>query len=657
MPIAVIVVMAVIVLAGVFIILNGSKPQREQKASQEKFFQKAYKFLSSNFLSSGQIIKIYSSLASLSIYSKSELQTLSTKYFCLSAGISVGLIAAAIFLFADTVSILIAIAFAVLVNTTMVTKQIDKTNLQVYKALKYSLASIRQEYMKLGSIPDALGEADIHPLLRKPMEEIHAILTSTNSELRLMKFYESSPFRSLQTFAGICYNINNSGDGKDEFGQSNFINALTMLTSDVNSEITRLITLKTRFGIIEYLSFVPIFAMNFVESYFEGIMPGTAMIYNGMLGYLGRVITLLSCIVSYLIITQINSAAPIKEDDRVPFSIKMLQNPDIYSFIWTISPKNAKRRMLDRKIKASLSRKSPEHIYAEKIVYSIVAFIGSIVVAVSVVSLGRDFTINSTQQLSLVATDEMGAYTKEQILEMDYAYFNLEHPPTKLEDQLTFVKGYMPSLTDMQAQEQIKRMDDKKNMMANAYFHWYYMLICIAVSCGAWFIPEGTLTLRKFLVATEAEDDFLQLQTLMAILMNTNADTIDALWQLTEHSRIHKDMLMYAYHSYPSNPEKEIIRLQSKTPIIDFKRFLGKLTLTISDLSLAEAYSDLKIERDHMIRTREIQIYATIDKKRGLCGPISLVPLGCLVIFELLIPLGYLGIKEFMSALDSMGNM
>ena len=128
MPIAVIVVMAVIVLAGVFIILNGSKPQREQKASQEKFFQKAYKFLSSNFLSSGQIIKIYSSLASLSIYSKSELQTLSTKYFCLSAGISVGLIAAAIFLFADTVSILIAIAFAVLVNTTMVTKQIDKTN-------------------------------------------------------------------------------------------------------------------------------------------------------------------------------------------------------------------------------------------------------------------------------------------------------------------------------------------------------------------------------------------------------------------------------------------------------------------------------------------------------------------------------------------------
>ena len=43
-------------------------------------------------------------------------------------------------------------------------------------------------------------------------------------------------------------------------------NALSMLTSDINSEIERLTTLKTRFGIIEYLAFVPIFAMNFIES-------------------------------------------------------------------------------------------------------------------------------------------------------------------------------------------------------------------------------------------------------------------------------------------------------------------------------------------------------------------------------------------------------
>ena len=156
------------------------------------------------------------------------------------------------------------------------------------------------------------------------------------------------------------------------------------------------------------------------------------------------------------------------------------------------------------------------------------------------------------------------------------------------------------------------------------------------------------------MVKTEAEDDFLQLQTLVSILMNTDMDTMETLYQLMQNSRIHKDMLAYCYHSYPANPEMELTRLQSKTPIIEFKRFIGKLKLTIYDLDLREAFSDLLIEREHILRLREMSLEATINKKRGLCGPLSLTPMGAMVIGELLIPLGYLGILEFMNALSMM---
>ena len=137
--------------------------------------------------------------------------------------------------------------------------------------------------------------------------------------------------------------------------------------------------------------------------------------------------------------------------------------------------------------------------------------------------------------------------------------------------------------------------------------------------------------------------------------MTTDMDTLDILYELSQQSRIHKDMLTYCYHSYPANPQKELVRLQSKTPLVEFKRFISKLELTISDLSLQEAFSDLIIEREQIMRIREITIQATIDKKRGLCGPLSLTPLGCMVVGELLIPLGYLGYREFMNALSSMG--
>ena len=653
-PIPVIIIMVAILGAGVFIIITGNKPKKEQDIAKQKLYKKAYKFFSGFFLTQGQIIKISSRLAALSIYSQSELQMLATKYLMLTDSITIGLIVASILLFKDTISVLICIAFATLVNNILVTKQIDKVNLKVYKALKHCVSAIRQEYLRLGSVPEAIAEADIHPLLRKPFDEIYTILTSANGELKLLKFYESNPFRSLQTLAGICYNINNSGDDKDEYGQSNFVQALTMLTSEINGEIQRLVTLKTKFGIIEYLPFVPIFAMSFIESYFIGIMPGTALIYNGIIGYFCRIVTLLSCIICYSVVANINSAAPIKEDDRTAWTVSALKNPLFKQFIYNIIPKNASGRKVERRLKAALSRKTLENLYAEKVAWSIVAFIVAIVAAMSMISLGRDFTMNSTQQLSLVATDEMAQYTSEQILELDYSYFNRDHEWSDEEFQDT-IKAYMPSLTDLQVIDQMKRIRDKEASLEVAYFHWYYMLIIIAVTVIAWFGPNMLILIRKFLVQTEAEDDFLQLQTLMAILMNMNIDTLDALWQMTQHSRIHKNMLMYCYHSFPSNPEKELVRLQSKTPLIEFKRFIGKLQLTISDLSLAEAYSDLKIERDHMIRVREIAMYATIDKKRGLCGPISLTPLGFCVIGELLIPLGYLGIKEFMNALSSMG--
>lgn len=655
-PIPLIIAIVGILAAGIMIVLNGNKPVKEKKAAEEKRYKKMYQFFSNFFLTSGKISKITARISALSIYNRAEMQQLAIKYFLMSTGVSLGIIVAGIALYSDTVAILICVAFAVVINDILVTKQVDKVNIKVYYALKHTISAIRQEYLRLGSVPEAIAEADIHPLLRRPFDEIYQILTSANGELRLLKFYESSPFRSLQTFAGVCYNINNSGDDKDEYGQSNFVQALTMLNSDINSELERLTTMKTKFGVIEYLTMVPIFVMNFIESYFAGIMPGTALIYGGPIGYLCRTITLLACIGCYSIIANINSPASVKEDDRKPWIQNMLKNDSFHQFIYNISPKNAKRRRVERSLKNALSKKSVEHLYTEKFITAAAVLVIAIIATASIVSLGRQFTLTTTQQLSLTSDSSMDEYSKEDILSLDYAYLGRDHNWTDEEFQ-TYIKSAMPNLTDLQVQDQISRLKSKESSLEAAYFHWYYMIICIVICVISWWAPDALLMLRAFLVQTEAEDDFLQLQTLMAILMNMDLDTLDAIWQLCQNSRIHKDMLIYCYHSYPSNPDKELTRLQSKTPIIDFKRFIGKLKLTISDLSLAEAYSDLRIERDHMIRVREVAMYATIDKKRTFCGPISLVPIGCVVIGELLIPLGYLGIKEFMSALSSMNSL
>ena len=654
-PIPLIIVMVTIVLFGVLIVIYGSKPKKEQGAAQERLFRKMYETLSTFFLTSGRMQKIIDQLSALSIYNRKEMQQIAVKYFLMSSSISIILVVAGIILFNDTISILVCITFAIMINTIMIDKQVEKVNMRVYQALKHSISSIRQEYLRLGSVPEAVAEADIPALLQRPFDNIYSILTSADGELQLLKFYESSPFRALQTLAGICYNINNSGDDKDEYGQSNFVQALTMLSSDVNSEIERLTMMKQRFGIIEYLTVVPIFCMNFIESYFIDTMPGTALIYNGLIGYLSRTVTLILCATCYTIVARINSATSVKEDDRSPWEKKLLEKPGFRQFIYNIEPKNAKKRRLELKLKKALSQKGPEHIYTEKVVISVISFAFAVIAMLSIVDMARDYYLNSTDQLSLVADESMDAYSKEDILTLDNEYLNRTY---EWDDEVfkETIKGYMPSLSDMQILDQMSRIRNKEASLETAYFHWYYMVICILICVLCWFIPDAQLKMRILLVKTEAEDDFLQLQTLMAILMNMNIDTLDALWQMCQHSRIHKDMLLYCYHSYPSNPELELARLKSKTPIIEFQRFLGKLQLTISDLSLAEAYSDLRIERDHMLRIREMSMIATINKKRKICGPISMTPFIMLVLGEFLIPIGYLGVKEFTKALGSMGG-
>lgn len=693
MTTAIIIIAVVAVLAvAVFLIINGNKPKSEQAKTQKEIYRKGYKFLSRNFITQGSIRKIYSKLSNLCVYKREELYVLTLQYWAMSWGVSAVLIIFAVIVFSDVISILMCIAFALLLNTTIIDKQLDKQYFNVLYSTSKALGAIREEYMKSNSVVEAINDAPIDDILKKPFDDIYSILTSTDADLKLQEFYAATPFRTLQTLVGICYNINNQGDTRDSKGNSNFINALTTLSTDVNSEITKITMQKKKFGMIEYLPFVPIIASSFLQGYFTGIMPGTALIYGGPIGYICRTITILAAIVCYTVITRINTTTPVKEDDRVIWAVNALTKDNIRKFIDDIKPKNSKALKYKRKIKDALSRQSIEELYVQKVAFGAVAFVFALITCFSVIQMGSDYVRNSTQQLSLVATNEMDAFSKESILMLDEKYMaqrlalqpdktllqeigdvvvsikdllglngkksvteeKVKYPDLSEDAIKSMVSGYMPGLSDLQVIEQVKRLQDKFETVMNTKFHWWLVWVCALFGMIGWKAPDIMLAFRKLMVKTDAEDDFLQLQTLVSIFMTTDMDTLDILYELSQQSRIHKDMLTYCYHSYPANPELELTRLQSKTPLTEFKRFIGKLKLTISDLSMSEAFADLIIEREQIMRIREITIQATIDKKRGLCGPLSLTPLGCMVIGDLLVPLGYLGYKEFMNAMTMM---
>lgn len=651
-----IIAMLVLLAVGVYLVWMNKGDKTSQKirqAKQMKFYRRLYRFFSNFFITQGYLASIYRKVANLSIYRKEEIQVLAVKYLLVSWGGGLALIVSSFLLFKDFLTVLLCIFLAVFFTTILVDKQLDKVNFKVMKAFSLYLSSVRQEYLKSNSVVEALNDADCPTIIKKPMEEIAQILISNNAELRLQEFCDATPYRLIQTFAILCYHINNQGDEIDHNGQSNFIRSLMILSSDVNSEIEKVVYRKKRFGIIEYLTLFPLVGIGLMESYFTSIMPGTALIYNSPLGYVSRVLIVLSIIVSYTIISRANTMNPIKEDDRNLYLESWLQNPRLKKFIRDISPKNEKRRKVENLLKSSLSRMSVEHFYLKKCLYGVAFFILSILVTVSAINLGRDFVWTSTQQLSLIASDTLSKYPKETIRRLDETFLrNAENLNDRQIEAL--VKEYLPGLTDLEVNDQVKRLKDKYRSLSVLHFYWWYIWVAAGIGLIGWFVPNIALRIRRSMIQTEEEEEFLQLQALVAVLMNTNIDTLDLLFYLSQYSRIYKDMFLYAYQGYASNPELEITRLQAKTSILEFKRFISKLKLSVSELSLKEVYSDLYAEREHILRMRDMSIRSSIDKKRTYCGFLSMVPLGLMVLGEFLIPIGVLGYNEFTNILQTI---
>lgn len=612
-----------------------------------------FNFLDNFFLTRGGIRKIFGRVSELSVYTGAEARIITLKFYLSSLRMMTILFLVSAFVFKDLFNVLLVMTFAVVMKTMMVDKQIDKEHYKLLNQLLETLSSVRQSYLRLGSIPDAISEASVKPYLQRAFDEVYLILTATDSEERLEALLEASPFRIVQTFAVVCHLINKTGDSKDKNGSSNFIQAIDMLESEVRLEVRRLHLMKKKFSMISYLPIAPLVAIKGVEVFFSGTIPGTTAIYNGPLGYFSKVAIVLIAMINYVIIIKLNSAIPVKRDDRSGFGSSMLDFKRWSNFIGKLTPKKVRKvARKEKALKGALSMLDMKTLYSIKVINASIAFLAAIFVLFFATNLGKEFIWGSVQEASLVAGEPL---TIEEVAErqrMDEIYMNT-FPQLDERETLKFVDQYLSDLPEFDRQAQARRLTVKYEEYYNTYFHWWYILIAYGFALIGWMSPELGLKGRAWILKTEATEDVLQLQTLIAILMNTNIDTLDTIYWMTKNSRVHRRLLMDCYHEYPGDPRLALERLKSKVSLPEFKRLVDKLVLTIHQITLAEAFSDLANEREHVLRMREVAQNAAIESKRAVASPLAQAPLYLLAVLFILVPMAILGVREFMSAMQN----
>ena len=618
---------------------------------------KAYNFLNENFLTRKTFRKLVEQLASLSIYNVLEIRALATAYYTQSLGVCICFVFVGIIVFRDVTAVLLCVLFSLIVFQTLITKRIDTTHFHVLREFSETLSSIRESYTLMGNIPDAINECTKGRYLQQSLDKIYLILTATDAEDRLENFYRTVPFHMLQTLAGVCYLLNDAGDEKDDHGVSAFKSAITLLKNECDLEVRKLTMQRLKFQTLEYLPIAPIPFIGGFKWFFTKFMPGTSVIYNGMVGYVVQTIVILAAIAAYWHITAVNSTSTIRRNDRSEIVEAFMNWKPFKMILPNLLPKKFSTRLkLERELKGALSCKDIRYIYSAKVLTAALVFALTLSSLTAFTLLAKEFAYNNIQTASFLGGSKLTLEDAQKWRELDSSLLAQPKAPRE-RDLQDLIPSYFPDISAMDLKDQCKRIISKYDTYHNLKFRWWYVLVAYGGCVFGWFAPGIMLDLRKRMVRAEEEEDVLQLQTMLAIIRYTSLDAMEALYWLARQSRIYQTALCFAYHEYPSDPELALSRLRDESALPEFKQICERLLSTISQVTIREAFSDLESERDHMLRIREMVQNNAIERKRRTCSPISRAPLYIMAVGQVLVPIGILAFNELTNMLGQLGVM
>ena len=628
---------------------------KKKKLSEKQKFQaynKRFRFYYDFALTRQTFRKIYAQVASLAVYNFMEARLQTVKFYEKSLISACAIFVIGFVGLGDIISGIVLMLFAFVMINTTVSKRIDNVNFEMLKATSTLILSIRECYTRLRNVPDALSEAKCPPILQRQLDNIYLICTATDAKDRLNRFYEECPNRIIKTLATTCYIRSDAGE--DESGNSPFKQALGLVKDEVDQEVRRLINQRLMFNSLDKLPFIPLFLYPPIKMFYTGMISATAAVFESSTGYIIKLVVILACFVSYYVLSTMNNASVARTDDRFLFIVNMMYNTKVHRFAKTLIPKSFKKRMqLQKKIDGCLSQKTPAYVYLEKLVMATLFMLISIVFSVIILLSARSAVYNSLA--SPVMSVEL-TYTAEQeqkTLELDWEVLAMDECPSLEELQERFEDIFLRA-TAMDIQTQAERLTAKYNTYHNTVYKWWYGLIYIGCFGLGWVVPDLLLELRSKLVKSEAELDILQLQTIIAILMDTNFDTMNVIYWLAKSSDIHKDILTYCYHEYTRDALFALKHLQSKSAIPEFEAMCDKLITTIHQVTLKEAFEDLVAERDNTMKVREVVQLEALKSKRNIAGPIATMPMIVWMGAVFLLPIGIVAVR---SAVNMLGNL
>lgn len=631
---------------------------RLKRAKQFAIMSARYHFYY-NFIPTRSMFKrISERIAALSVYNYMEIRYQSVAFFETALKQATLVFLVVLFGFGDLLSAVLAGLYAIIVIQTSINKSLDRTNSRIIESLSITLGRIREAYIRTRSIPEALSSINVPAILESQINEIHSMLTTVDGKGQLSRFCEKTPNRIMRTLATTCYLRNDSGDDGINEGGVTFTDALALIKDEVDAERIRLFNQRVMFQSLDKLPWIPLLAYPVIVWAYEHIIPATQGVFDGFWGYIIKIVVMLTSLICYYILSTINNSSAAAVDDRIHTYAELHARNGWRKFADTLVPHNYKKyRKLKDSLSHCLSSKTPSYFYLEKFLNMCIFTVASIIMSIFIVYMSKNAVYHSVQAASMMSTMEINEYQKEALFEYDKKIL-AGPPPTDADtDRMTReLQQIMPNATDLDLESQVDRVKQKYTTYTNLHFWWWFALIYVGAGIAGWFSSNLLLKLRMSMVNDEAMRDVLQLQTVIAILMDTQLDTFDIVYWLMRSADIHRYALTECFNEYPSNPERAIKHMGFNASVPEFLSICDKLKETVYNITMFDAFSDLVKDRQSIMKMREIAQNEELKRKRMQASPIAKIPMFVWMMTCFILPIIIVTVNSATTLIAKLGD-
>ena len=557
----------------------------------------------------------------------------------------------------------ILLIFEIFITEIIISGSVDKLDNKILREQIEFFSEIRHAYHETNMVEEAIYEVaqDDEKEVSRQAEKIYEILISDDPETELEKYYDTAPNSYLKEFAGISYLTKEFGDRIDSDG-SLYLKNINNITQEMQIEILKRDKLDYVFQSLSFISIVPCLFIQAVRNWSVSNFDFTSKFYDGKLGFIAQTLLLIITAVCFILVRKVKDNGSIESaSSENPWQKKLYDIKIIKKIVDMFVPKKGTKdyRKIVNLLKRAASSLKMEWLYINRIVYSIVIFIITILLIGKVHSIAIDYVYTNTSAgTSIVGMTDSEKAEAEIQVKNDNVFLDKYRGKKITKPQLEIAVKNSELYRDSSDEEITKTVDriyTKLQTIDNEYLKWLELIFAIAFAYLGYMAPIWLLMFQVKMREMEMEDEVMQFQTIIVMLMKIERVNVEIILEwLERYAKIFKEPITRCVNNYESGAWEALEELKNDVTFPLFIRIVENLQSAVEKIPIREAFDELDTERDYYQEKRKETNSRLISKKSLIGRAIGFAPMICLFVGYLILPLIVIGLGSMSGAFSGM---